>query len=56
MAKRELSCTKCGYTWEYNYFEWVWKAPMHMFNFITLKDKRRTKCPKCNKKSWIYCN
>ena len=52
--KRNLTCPGCGHKWSYGYFEWVWKAPVHVFNLFIMKDKRKTKCPKCGKKSWIY--
>ena len=54
MAKRKLKCPHCGNEWEYSYWQWVWKAQIHCFNFIKWKDKRYTKCPNCGKKSWIY--
>lgn len=52
--KVKLHCPECGYEWEYGYWEWIWKAQMHCFNFLIWKDKRKTKCPNCGKKSWIY--
>ena len=52
--KIHLTCPKCNYKWSYGYWEWVWKAPCHVFNFFIWKDKRRTKCPICNTINWIY--
>ncbi len=54
MSKRKLQCPECGYEWVYGYWQWTFKAQFHVFNFLKWKDKRRTKCPKCGKKSWIY--
>lgn len=51
---RKLTCPICGYKWKYKYWEWVFKAPFHIFNFLKWKDKRRTTCPYCKQISWIY--
>ena len=60
MKKANLECPKCGYSWEYNYWQWVWKAPFHWLvikkNPFCIRDYRNTNCPSCNKKSWIARN
>ena len=54
MALRKLTCPVCGHRWKYGYWEWVFKAQFHVFNFLKWKDKRRTRCPYCKEISWIY--
>ena len=53
----KLKCPECAYTWEYCYWQWVWKAPFHWLlwdnQFKCIRDYRNTKCPSCRKKSWI---
>jgi len=51
--KVKLQCPECNHEWESNYWKWILKAPFHEFVFFRMKDYRRTKCPKCGKKSWI---
>lgn len=53
MAKRKLQCPECGHTWEYGFWQWTLRAPFHEYVFFLKKDFRKTKCPKCGKKSWI---
>ena len=53
MAKVKLKCPNCEHEWDYSYFQWILKAPFHLFSFSKWKDFRKTKCPKCGKKSWI---
>ncbi len=48
-----LQCTECNYEWEYGYWEWIWKAPVHWFKFLEWKDYRKTKCPNCEEIIWI---
>jgi hypothetical protein len=55
----KLQCPKCKHEWKTKYFKWVFKAPFHWFYFdvkaFRPRDLRKTKCPKCGKKSWIVC-
>ena len=51
--KRYFTCPKCKYMWSYGYFEWIFKALFHWFNFRKMKDYRWTKCPRCGETSLI---
>ena len=54
---RKLQCPKCNAEWEMDYWKWVWKAPFHTIAItikpFRVKDKRKTKCPRCGETSWI---
>ena len=53
--KVHLKCPACGYEWFWNYWKWVLKAPFHMFHFTEWRDYRKTKCPSCEERLWMYC-
>lgn len=52
--KVHLKCPACGHEWSWNYWKWVLKAPFHMFHFIEWRDYRKTKCPSCEERLWMY--
>jgi DNA-directed RNA polymerase subunit RPC12/RpoP len=54
--KAHLMCPRCGHKWIWDYWKWVLKAPFHMFDFKEWRDYRKTKCPVCEQKSWIFRN
>ena len=43
----KLRCPDCGKDFEYSWWEWFLKAPIHHFR------KRLTKCPHCGSKNWV---
>ena len=58
MKEIKLTCPKCGHQFMYkNYWAWVWKNKFHWLWFDKetgrIRDYRKTKCPNCNKISWI---
>lgn len=48
-----LECPHCGYQWTTSYLKWIFKAQMHWVKWSEKRDYRYTKCPSCNKRSWI---
>ena len=47
----EFTCPKCNKNFSIRgYWRWILKAPFHYF------EKRKTKCPHCDKKSYVGWN
>ena len=54
MKIRYFTCPKCGKEFSItNFWSWVFHAPFHVFCFGWWQDYRYTKCPHCNKRSWL---
>ena len=54
MKIRYFTCPKCGEEFSItNFWSWVFHAPFHAFCLGWWQDYRYTKCPHCDKRSWL---
>ena len=49
----KFTCPNCGKTFEQNFWAWTMSTPFHVFDFVNFRDKRKTKCPECGKRSYM---
>lgn len=49
-----FKCPKCGQVYSIEgYWKWIFKSLVHCFDLVRWKDYRLTKCPHCEKESFV---